>query len=146
LRRFVFILIILSKYNLNAQNVFIDEINLQEKYRIKQLMRDSSIKNSFFYRNTQLYQISQYVISKNKHSIKVFSGIDIQNNSLLPISYNDGNLYPARGSQSRYSIGINYINKILDINLQPEIINNQNKLQEYYAGNVNDGNFAARYF
>ncbi len=146
MRRFVFILIILSKYNLNAQNVFIDEINLQEKYRIKQLMRDSSIKNSFFYRNTQLYQISQYDISKNKHSIKVFSGIDIQNNSLLPISYNDGNLYPARGSQSRYSIGINYINKILDINLQPEIINNQNKPQEYYAGNVNDGNFAARYF
>jgi hypothetical protein len=48
------------------------------------------------------------------------------------MSYNDGNIYPARGWQERYSYGVNLKLFIFDINYQPEKIKLQNQLQEYY--------------
>lgn len=146
MKRYIIFLFLLFQFKINAQNVFIDEISLQDKTRIQQIFGDSLINYSFIYRNTQLFQETQYGVSNKKSNFKIFNNIDIQNNTLLPISYNDGNLYPARGNQFRYSLGLSFINKLFDFNFQPEIINNENQLQEYYAGNVNDGNFAARYF
>jgi hypothetical protein len=71
---------------------------------------------------------------------------DQQNNSDLPISFNDGNMYPAKGWQERYSYGVNLKLLIFDINYQPERLTVQNLTQEYYAGNTNDGNFMFKYF
>ena len=71
---------------------------------------------------------------------------DQQNNSLQPISFNDGNMYPARGWQERYSYGVNLKLLIFDINYQPEKLTVQNLTQVYYAGNKQDGNFMFKYF
>jgi hypothetical protein len=73
-------------------------------------------------------------------------GYDFQNNSLLPQGVNDGNIFPARGWQERFSIGINVQWGLLDINYQPEKLSLQNSTQEYYAGNPDDGNFMFKYF
>ena len=68
------------------------------------------------------------------------------NNSLLPQNWNDGNMYPARGWQERYSFGLQLKLGILDINLQPEWLKVQNIPQQYYPGNPEDGNFMPKYF
>ena len=71
---------------------------------------------------------------------------DQQNNSLQPISFNDGNMYPARGWQERYSYGVNLKLLIFDINYQPEKLTVENQTQEFYRGNTQDGNFMFKYF
>jgi hypothetical protein len=71
---------------------------------------------------------------------------DQQNNSLQPISFNDGNMYPSRGWQERYSYGVNLKLLIFDINYQPEKLTVQNLRQEFYPGNTGDGNFMFKYF
>ena len=136
----------LMSYNIYSQNQYLDDIYLQDKLRAKQLLGDTGIKNSFIYRSPQTLQRFYKDNLKSSKKVLIMAGQDLQYNSLLPVSYNDGNLYPARGWQYRYSIGALFSNKYIDINLQPEVITANNKLQENYAGNVNDGNFAARYF
>ena len=133
-----------------AQNSFYDDIHLMDYQRTKQLLYDSNgaINNSFLIRSTSSFQ---YLQSKLKGTTKdivqfVNFNFDQQNNSLLPISFNDGNIYPARGWQERYSIGLNLKLLIFDLNYQPEKITVQNLTQEYYAGNTGDGNFMFKYF
>ena len=134
----------------NAQNSFYDDIHLMDYQRTKQLLYDSNgaINNSFLIRSTSSFQ---YLQSKLKGTTKdivqfVNFNFDQQNNSLLPISFNDGNIYPARGWQERYSIGLNLKLLNFDLNYQPEKITVQNLTQEYYAGNTGDGNFMFKYF
>ncbi len=150
--KFVFIftiLIFISKWN-TAQNNFFDEIHLMDYQRMLQLKEDSTriIDNSFLIRSTSSFQhIQNRLNSKPKNIIKsLMIGYDFQNNSLLPQSMNDGLMYPSRGWQERYSIGINFQLGILDINYQPEKLVVQNIPQEYYAGNPEDGNFMFKYF
>ena len=133
-----------------AQNSFYDDIHLMDYQRTNQILNDSNgaITNSFLIRSTSSFQ---YLQSKLKGTSKdiiqsVSFNFDQQNNSLLPISFNDGNMYPARGWQERYSFGVNLKLLIFDINYQPEKLTAQNLTQEYYPGNTGDGNFMFKYF
>ena len=133
-----------------TQNSFFDDIRLMDYQRNRQLLNDSNgiITNSFLIRSTSSFQ---YLQSKLKGTAKdivqsISLNFDQQNNSLQPISFNDGNMYPARGWQERYSYGVNLKLLIFDINYQPEKITVQNLTQEYYPGNTGDGNFMFKYF
>jgi hypothetical protein len=133
-----------------SQNSFFDDIHLMDNQRSKQLLNDSNgvITNSFLIRSTSSFQFLQSKLSAISKDIvqSISLNFDQQNNSLLPISFNDGNMYPARGWQERYSYGVNLKLLIFDINYQPEKLTVQNLTQEYYAGNTNDGNFMFKYF
>jgi hypothetical protein len=130
-----------------SQNSFFDEINLMNNQRNIQLVdSNKNIETSFLLRSSQQFQSIQYQ-RKNKKIIQNFYlGYDHVNNSLLPQNWNDGNMYPARGWQERYSIGLQLKLGIIDINLQPEWLKVQNIPQEYYPGNTEDGNFMPKYF
>jgi hypothetical protein len=145
-----FIFLFFCYFTSFAQNSFFDDIRLMDYQRNKQLLNDSNgaITNSFLIRSTSSFQFLQ---SKLKGTTKdVVQSInftfDQQNNSLQPTSFNDGNMYPARGWQERYSYGVNLKLLIFDINYQPEKLTVQNLRQEYYAGNTGDGNFMFKYF
>ena len=134
----------------NAQNSFYDDIRLMDYQRTKQLLNDSNgvITNSFLIRSTSSFQFLQSKLKGTTKDIvqSVSYTYDQQNNSLQPISFNDGNMYPSRGWQERYSYGVNLKLLIFDINYQPEKITVQNLRQEYYEGNTGDGNFMFKYF
>jgi hypothetical protein len=131
-----------------AQNSFFDDIHLMDYQRNEQLLNDSNgaIVNSFLIRSTSSYQFLQAKLKGTTKDIVKYVNFnyDQQNNSLLPFSFNDGNMYPARGWQERYSIGVNLKLLIFDINYQPEKLIVQNKTQEYYAGEP--GEFMFKYF
>ena len=79
--------------------------------RNKQLLNDSNslIPNSFLIRSTSTFQFLQSKLKGTTRDIvqSINFTFDQQNNSLQPISFNDGNMYPARGWQERYSYGVN---------------------------------------
>jgi hypothetical protein len=131
-----------------AQNSFYDDIHLMDYQRTKQLLNDSNgiIMNSFLIRSTSSFQFLQSKLKGTTKDIvqSINFSFDQQNNSLQPISFNDGNMYPARGWQERYSYGVNLKLLIFDINYQPEKLIVQNKTQEYYAGEP--GEFMFKYF
>jgi len=133
-----------------AQNSFYDDIRLVDYQRIKQLLNDSNgvITNSFLIRSTSSFQFLQSKLKGTSKDViqSINFNFDQQNNSLQPISFNDGNMYPARGWQERYSVGVNLKLLIFDINYQPERLTVQNLTQEYYRGNTQDGNFMFKYF
>jgi hypothetical protein len=133
-----------------AQNTFLDEINLIDFYRNEQIKNDSLqiIENSFMIRSTSFFQHIQNRLNYKRKNILKSSifGYDFQNNSFLPQSMNDGLIYPTKGWQERYSIGVNLQFKFLDFNYQPEKIIAQNLKQEPYYGNKSDGNFMFKYF
>jgi hypothetical protein len=137
-------------FNSTAQNSFFDDIHLMDYQRTKQLLNDSNteIRNSFLIRSTSSFQFLQSKLKGTTKDIvqSINFSFDQQNNSLLPISFNDGNMYPARGWQERYSVGVNLKLIIFDINYQPEKLTVQNLRQEYYPGNRGDGNFMFKYF
>jgi hypothetical protein len=146
----LFIFLFFYYFTCLAQNSFFDDIRLMDYQRNKQLLNDSNgvIANSFLIRSTSSFQ---YIQSKLKGTTKdivqsINYTFDQQNNSLQPISFNDGNMYPARGWQERYSYGVNLKLLIFDINYQPEKLTVQNLTQEYYRGNTGDGNFMFKYF
>ena len=143
-----FTFIFLCYFTSNAQNSFFDEIHLMDYQRNKQLLNDSNgvVTNSFFIRSTSSYQFLQARLKGTSKDIvqSINFNYDQQSNSLLPFSFNDGNMYPARGWQERYSIGINLKLLIFDINYQPEKLIVQNKTQEYYRGEP--GEFMFKYF
>lgn len=147
---FLFILFMNLFFKSYSQNIILDDIYLMDNQRTKQLLNDSNtiINNSFLIRSTSSFQFLQSRlkgVSKNiVQSINI--NYDQQSNSLLPISFNDGNMYPSRGWQERYSLGINLKLLIFDINYQPEKLTVQNLTQEYYPGNPEDGNFMFKYF
>ena len=150
-KKVIFIIIILLYYFTSyAQNSFYDDIRLMDYQRTRQLLYDSNavITNSFLIRSTSSYQFLQSKLKGTSKDIIQFVNynFDQQNNSLQPISFNDGNMYPARGWQERYSYGVNLKLLIFDINYQPEKLTVQNLRQEYYAGNTQDGNFMFKYF
>jgi hypothetical protein len=151
IKKAIFILILNLCFFIGiAQNSFFDDIRLIDYQRNKQLLNDSNgvITNSFLIRSTSSFQFLQ---SKQKGTTKdivqsINYSFDQQNNSLQPISFNDGNMYPSKGWQERYSYGVNLKLLIFDINYQPEKLTVQNLTQEYYPGNTQDGNFMFKYF
>ena len=149
-KSFLIICLSLNYFICFAQNSFYDEIRLMDYQRTRQLLNDSNgvITNSFLIRSTSTFQFLQSKLKGTTKDIvqSVNFTFDQQNNSLQPISFNDGNMYPARGWQERYSYGVNLKLLIFDINYQPEKLTVQNLNQEYYAGNTGDGNFMFKYF
>ena len=151
IKKLLFLLFLLFYYfNSIAQNSFYDDIHLMDYQRTRQLLYDSNeaINNSFLIRSTSSFQFLQSKLKGTTKDIIQFVNFnfDQQNNSLLPISFNDGNMYPARGWQERYSVGVNLKLLFFDINYQPEKLTVQNLTQEYYPGNTGDGNFMFKYF
>jgi len=136
--------------SLKAQNNYLDEIQLMNYQRNIQLVdTNKNIESSFFIRSTQQFQLiqsSHYLIKRKKVIQNFYFGYDHVNNSLLPQNWNDGNMYPARGWQERYTVGLQLKLGIIDLNLQPEWLKVQNIPQEYYPGNPEDGNFMPKYF
>jgi hypothetical protein len=150
-KKFIFFVFFFFSYFIStAQNSFFDDIHLMDYQRTRQVLNDSNggINNSFLIRSTSSYQFLQNKLKGTTKDIiqSINFTFDQQNNTLQPISFNDGNIYPARGWQERYSYGVNLKLSIFDINYQPEKITVQNLTQEYYAGNTQDGNFMFKYF
>jgi hypothetical protein len=136
--------------SLIAQNSYLDEIQLMNYQRNIQLVDTcKKIESSFLIRSSQQFQSiqsSQYPRKRNKIIQNFYFGYDYVNNSLLPQNWNDGNMYPARGWQERFTIGLQLKLGLIDINIQPEWLKVQNIPQEYYPGNPEDGNFMPKYF
>jgi hypothetical protein len=146
----ILLLLTLCVINIKAQNIFLDEINLLNHQRNIQLSdSNKNIETSFLIRSTQQFQYlqsSQYSRKRKKLIQNFYLGYDHVDNSLLPQNWNDGNMYPARGWQERYTVGLQLKLGIIDINFQPEWLKVQNMPQEYYPGNPEDGNFMPKYF
>ena len=106
-----FIFLFFCYYISTAQTIFYDDIHLMDYQRNKQLLNDSNgvITNSFLIRSTSSFQFLQSKLKGTTKDIvqSINFNYDQQNNSLQPISFNDGNIYPARGWQERYSYGVN---------------------------------------
>ena len=150
IKKSIFFIFLFCYFISNAQNSFYDDIHLMDYQRTRQLLNDSNeaITNSFLIRSTSSFQFIQSKLKGTTKDIiqSISLNYDQQNNSLLPVNFNDGNMYPARGWQERYSYGVNIKLLIFDINYQPEKLTVQNLTQEYYAGNTFDGNFMFKYF
>jgi hypothetical protein len=148
--RILLIIFLTFSTRLYSQNIYFDEMNLMNKLRDIQLKNDTlkPIDQSFLIRSTSVFQqIQNKLIYKPNEILKSFMiGYDFQNNTLLPEGINDGIIYPSRGWQERYTVGINLNWKFFDINFQPEKLIVQNMEQEYYKGNPKDGNFMFKYF
>ena len=143
-----------------AQSALLDDIKLMNALRNNQLLQvysseneeddiDSTYLNSFMIRSTQAYQSlnNAYLFKYKKISIKSLQlTYNNQNNSFLPYGSNDGNMYPARGKQERFSAGVNIKWGMVDVNVQPEFLKVENIEQEFFKGNENDRNWWARYY
>lgn len=144
------LLIIVNSIAGLAQNSFLDEVQLMDHQRNIQLIDTTkNIQNSFLIRSSHQFQSIQSSFSPNRRKKMIqnfYVGYDYVNNSLLPQNWNDGNMYPARGWQERYTVGLQLKFGILDMNLQPEWLKVQNIPQQYYPGNPEDGNFMPKYF
>ncbi len=146
-KHFFLILLIFININCFSQVFSNTEIQLMDTQRTNEL-NQINLKNnliSYFIRSTKNYYDNKSYINKKKFMINnVFFSYDNQNNSNLPISFNDGNFFPARGWQERYSFGVNLKFSFLEFNYQPERIIAENKPQQFFAGDV--GNYWARYY
>ncbi len=150
---FTFVLCALGINAISQQN-FLDEIQLMDNYRNRQLIGNTLDSNlvkeqSFMIRSTFTFQNLLYQSSHKDKGFKIKSFLFSENrinNNYLPISSNDGNLIPAKGLQERTSIGLQLQWKALDINLQPEYLRGENLPQEVFKGNTIDGNWWVRYF
>ncbi len=143
----LFYLFLFCHLELFSQKLFNDDISLMDTNRLNSLFNKLNVESdiSYFIRSTKNYNDLNYLRSKNKISIsRIFFNYDQQDNSYLPISFNDGNMFPARGWQERYSFGLNGKLHFFEFNFQPEILIAENKPQEFFPGDV--GNYWARYY
>jgi len=142
-----------------AQSALLDDIKIMNALRNKQILQaftsaddediDSTDINSFMIRSTQALQNlnTTHLFKYKSFSIKSLQlTYNNQNNSFLPYGSNDGNMYPSRGKQERFSAGANIRWGILDINIQPELVKLENIPQELFKGNENDRNYWTRYY
>jgi hypothetical protein len=130
-----------------SQVISSDEIQLMDTQRINSMINSVDKSNSFSYfiRSSKNYYDNTVIEKTKKPFIRnIFFSYDNQNNSTLPLSFNDGNFFPARGWQERYSLGVNFRYKFIEINYQPEKVVAQNKPQDFFVGDI--GNYWARYY
>jgi hypothetical protein len=133
-----------------AQTTLLDDISLQDLQRNAQLLngKDSSKyeNQSFMIRSTSaLQELESNVSEKFKVHVVTFRHT-LQNNNLMPLGFNQGTMYPAVGFQRRWSLGVHFSWKFLDVNLQPEWVLSENSPTPPFLGNQEDGNYWARYF
>ena len=124
-----------------TQSALMDDIKLMNALRNQQLLHayasdedeydiDSTYLNSFMIRSTHAFQnlTSAPLFKYKSFSIKSLQLMyNNQNNSFLPYGSNDGNMYPARGKQERFSASTNIRWGIIDINVQPEFLKIENE-------------------
>ena len=133
-----------------AQTTLLDDISLQDLKRNAQLLngKDSSKyeNQSFMIRSTSRLQELE-AASRDKFTLQ---GISLrhtsQNNNKMPFGFNEGNMYPAVGFQRRWSLGVHFTWKFLDVNLQPEWVEAENSPTVPFAGSPQDGNYWTRVF
>jgi hypothetical protein len=73
-------------------------------------------------------------------------GVHVQSNSSLPISANDGSLYPSVGMQQRFTVAVNVQWRGFSLQLQPEYVTAANKEPVGFQSDRADGNYWAKYF
>jgi len=134
----------------NAQIALLDEIKQTELQRDKQLLYGDFLNQSFMLRSTQDYKHNQECIQKpvwkNIYWDALQATYNVQSNSVLPAGFNEGNMYPSIGGQHRVSVGTRFTWKNLELNLQPEWVTARNINPPVFLGNIEDGNFWARYY
>ncbi|MCZ2484708.1 capsule assembly Wzi family protein [Aquirufa antheringensis] len=133
-----------------AQTTLLDDISLQDLQRNAQLLngKDSSKyeNQSFMIRSTSALQELETNASEKFKVHGVSFRHTIQNNNLMPLGFNQGTMYPSVGFQRRWSLGVHFSWKFLDVNLQPEWVLAENSPTPPFLGNQEDGNYWARYF
>jgi opacity protein-like surface antigen len=134
-----------------AQTTLLDDISLQDLQRNAQLLngKDSSKyeNQSFMIRSmSTLQELNGHALSDKFNLEGISLRHTLQNNSKMPLSFNQGTMYPAVGFQRRWSLGVHFTWKFLDVNLQPEWVLAENSPTPPFLGNQEDGNYWARYF
>ncbi len=133
-----------------AQTTLLDDISLQDLQRNAQLLngKDSSKyeNQSFMIRSTSALQELETNASEKFKVHGLSFRHTLQNNSLMPLSFNQGTMYPSVGFQRRWSLGVHFSWKFLDVNLQPEWVLAENSPSVPFAGNPQDGNYWTRIF
>lgn len=149
-----FLILMFISLKISAQTALLDDIKLLEFNRNQQLLGVLNDSNkgyalSYFTRSTSVFQ---YLNDTSKTNFKKFRIQSLQFsdnrqfNDHLPSGFNDGNMFPAVGKQERISLGVQLRWRALDINLQPEWIDAENKRQEVDKGNQADRNWWTRYY
>jgi hypothetical protein len=132
-----------------AQTTLLDDISLQDVQRNAQLMNTDSVKyanQSFLIRSTSALQELE-TVSSDKFKIQSISlRHTTQNNSKMPFGFNQGTMFPSVGFQRRWSLGLHFSWKFLDVNLQPEYVEAENSPTVPFAGSPQDGNYWTRVF
>ena len=133
-----------------AQTTLLDDISLQDIQRNAQLLNGKdSIKydnQSFMIRSTSNLQELESISSEKLKLHGISFRHTLQNNNLMPLSFNQGTMYPSVGFQRRWSLGVHFSRKFMDINLQPEWVIAENSPSVPFAGNPQDGNYWTRIF
>jgi hypothetical protein len=133
-----------------AQTTLLDDISLQDLQRNAQLLngKDSSKyeNQSFMIRSTSALQELESTSSEKFKLQGVSFRHTIQNNNLMSLGFNQGTMYPSVGFQRRWSLGVHFTWKFLDVNLQPEWVLAENSPSVPFAGNPQDGNYWTRIF
>ncbi|MCZ2478037.1 capsule assembly Wzi family protein [Aquirufa antheringensis] len=133
-----------------AQTTLLDDISLQDLQRNAQLLngKDSAKyeNQSFMIRSTSALQELEASSSEKFKVNGVSFRHTLQNNNLMPLSFNQGTMYPSVGFQRRWSLGVHFSWKFLDVNLQPEWVLAENSPSVPFAGNPQDGNYWTRIF
>lgn len=133
-----------------AQTTLLDDISLQDLQRNAQLLngKDSSKyeNQSFMIRSTSALQELETNASEKFKAHGLSFRHTLQNNNLMPLSFNQGTMYPSVGFQRRWSLGVHFSWKFLDVNLQPEWVLAENSPSVPFAGNPQDGNYWTRIF
>lgn len=142
----ILFIIIFLHHNVFSQENYLDEISLLDNIRKNDLLNlKNDTLNSFLLRSTSMYQA--FVYGGSKKFIKSFVFIYNQNyNSQLPFSKLDGSMFPSKGIQNRYSIGLFLDYNFFEINIQPEYITSENQKIDKFEGNTSDGNWWTRYY
>lgn len=142
--------LLLLSYTVFAQTTLLDDISLQDLQRNAQLLngKDSAKyeNQSFMIRSTLALQELETSVSDKLKLQSISLRHTTQNNSLMPLGFNQGTIYPSVGFQSRWSIGVHFSWKFLDVNLQPELVNAENLPNVPFAGSPQDGNYWTRIF
>lgn len=132
-----------------AQQGLLQQTQLQDYYRRRQIQGDTSIQGSFA---VQPYwpDVARKLFKQKKDTFRFQSvvGLTLQNNSSLPYGYNDESLYPAIGLQQRFTAGVLFETKDILIRLQPEWVNAENKpgMGLLPPATNSLGNYYGRYF
>ena len=131
----------------NAQNAFLNSLQLADAKRVSSLL-DSSEPNSpsYFLRfgmDTTIWK------APKKSNIKFILNqvtATIQNNSQLTTGYNDGSMIPSVGIQQMYSVGMDFFWKKIQLHLQPEFIKADNLQPDGMFWDYNQENYWSRLY